>query len=106
MATTLTTTEKVFILENRLSLSMNDMADQLNVGYSSVRNYMVANNLQLTKAQVTDIRLEKLKKRDAARLVKEKQEYKTITRKQRRKEKPTWVSDPWNHNLNPITMQR
>jgi hypothetical protein len=52
---------KNYIKENRFKQSMLDMADDLGISYNKVRNYMVENDLQVTKQQVYEIRATKLK---------------------------------------------
>lgn len=46
----ITEEEALFIRENRLTMSMNDMALHLNCSYSKVRKYIVENNLGVPKA--------------------------------------------------------
>ncbi len=45
-----------YIIENRFSKSMVDMAKQISIPYNKVRDYMIANNLALTKQQIHKIK--------------------------------------------------
>tara|TARA_R110002111_G_scaffold59176_4_gene99691 strand:- start:338 stop:673 length:336 start_codon:yes stop_codon:yes gene_type:complete len=103
----LTAQEKVFIAENRLTMSMNDFATHLNTTYNVVRKYMKANNLMITKAQAQAIRIKNTQKnRNALRSSGQitKKPKRVITQKKTPTTKPHWVKDPWNYNLNPVTM--
>lgn len=51
---------KDFIVKNRFSKSMLDMASELQISYTAVRNFMVKNNLTITKKQVLEIRSKKV----------------------------------------------
>lgn len=53
----LTESDKEYIKKNRLELSMYAMADVIGKPYNRVRDYMRANNLQLTKEQVNTLRV-------------------------------------------------
>lgn len=48
--------EKQFIRKNRLTMSMANMGKQIGVSYNRVRNFMIQENLMLTKSQVDNIR--------------------------------------------------
>lgn len=72
-----------FIKANRLEMSMVHLAKHLEMPYSRLRNYMVANNLQVDLKTIQKIRVTKMKKRSKKRF---------------------WVKDPWNYNLNLITL--
>lgn len=88
----LTDTDKTFIVENRLQMSMNDMANHLGNTFSRVRKYINDNNLGVSKQQSQSIRVEKMHHN--------KQEAK------KKGANKNWVRDPWNHNLNLVTMTR
>ena len=47
MNSQLTPEDKLFIIENRMHMSMNIMAKEINKSYAQIRNYMITNNLQL-----------------------------------------------------------
>lgn len=53
--------EEAFIKDNRLEMSMNDIAKKLGLNYSTIRNYMVRNNLQVPKELTKKFQVEKLK---------------------------------------------
>ena len=59
----LTDEQKEQIRELRFSLSMIDMAQEIDTSYHQVQKFMVENNLQLTKEQVLEIKLKKMRKR-------------------------------------------
>lgn len=48
--------EKQFIRKNRLTMSMANMGKQIGVSYNRVRNFMIQENLMLTKTEVDNIR--------------------------------------------------
>lgn len=54
--------EKQFIRKNRLTMSMANMGKQIGVSYNRVRNFMIQENLMLTKSQVDNIRFPNRKK--------------------------------------------
>lgn len=88
----LTQIEIDYILENRLKMSMNQMAFNLKVSFYQVRSYMKKNNLMVDKAVIYKFKsLNKVKKEP-----KKDEPYK----------KQEWVFDIWNHGINPITMFR
>ena len=64
----LTTTEKSFIKDNRLKMSMLDMEREISVSYTCIRKYMMEMNLMVEKKIVQQIRTNKLtnKKADTA----------------------------------------
>lgn len=96
----LTSDQKVFILENRLKMSMVDMANHLATTYEMVRAYMKANNLSLTKEEVQIIRVAKLMRNKPVSVVSE-----GLPKNKSKVKRPEWVRDPWNHGLNLITMR-
>ena len=53
--------DKKYIQENRLKESMLGMAKDLGISYNRVRNYMITENLMLTKKQVQKIQVAKTK---------------------------------------------
>ena len=55
----LTNEQKQFIRDNRLNLSINDMRASTGLSYHDIRNFMIANDLQVPKKEVQRIRLEK-----------------------------------------------
>ena len=55
----MTTVQQDYIKENRLKQSMLDMAYSLDISYSKVRNFMIANDLQVPKLQTYKIRAAK-----------------------------------------------
>jgi phage antirepressor YoqD-like protein len=57
----MTKQDQEYIKENRLKLSMLDMAAHLDISYNRVRNFMIENNLQVDKATVIAIRSKKIK---------------------------------------------
>lgn len=52
----LTDNEKQYIRKNRLTMSMVNMGKQMGISYNRVRNFMMQENLMLTKSQVDNIR--------------------------------------------------
>lgn len=51
-----------YIRENRLKESMLDMSKKINTSYNKVRNYMIANNLTLSKAEINNVKIIKRNK--------------------------------------------
>jgi phage antirepressor YoqD-like protein len=49
-------THQNYIEENRLKMSMVDMAQVMDISYNKVRDYMIANNFMLTKEQVYKVK--------------------------------------------------
>jgi len=49
-----------FIRENRKKLSMLDLSKSLGISYTKVRNYMIAENLMLSKNEWVSIRSAKV----------------------------------------------
>jgi len=45
-----------YIRKNRLKESMYNMAAELDISYNKVRDYMIANNLQLTKEELREMK--------------------------------------------------
>lgn len=100
MAKELTANDKLFIIENRHKMSMNELANHIGTHYQRVRNYMIENNLQLTKDQVQALRIKKYKEtRGTADRPAE-----TIEIKDQNYKGPQWTHQPWNRGLNLITM--
>lgn len=87
----LTEIEKKFVQDNRLTMSMNDISRHLKINMYQIRKYMIDNKLQLEKKQVQGLRSKKL---ISNHIVKKESGYKL----------GNWISDPWNKNLNLITM--
>lgn len=91
MSSVLSEIEKKFIQDNRLQMSMNEMSHKLQVNIYQIRKYMIDNKLQLEKKQVQNLRIKTIKSNH-------------IIKKETGYVDGNWVSDPWNKNLNPVTM--
>lgn len=91
MSSVLTEKEKQFIQDNRITMSMNDISHHLQVNMYQIRKYMIDNKLQLEKKQVQNLRSKKLISNH-------------IIKKETGYQDGSWIADPWNKNLNPITM--
>ena len=57
----MTESHQYYIKENRLKESMLGMSKVIGVSYNQVRNYMIKNNLMLSKEQVLKIQVRKCK---------------------------------------------
>jgi len=57
----MTEDDKKYINENRLNLSMIDMSEVVNISYNKVRDYMIKNNLTLSKKEINVIKCLKRK---------------------------------------------
>lgn len=105
----LTSEEKLFIIENRLEISMVELSRQFGKSYALVRRYMKDNQLELTKDQVQRIRVKKYK---IARgipqpsLPMDIEGDSTEPEAQESFKPPKWVPEPWSHGINLITMLR
>jgi len=53
--------QKQYIRENRLKMSIMKMGKQLDLSYTRVRNFMIENNLELSKDQVQQLRQKTLR---------------------------------------------
>jgi len=60
MKTKLTTEDKQYIKENRMHYSMMDMAIWIGCSYNRVRNYMIQNDLMVSKKTAYQIRSRKM----------------------------------------------
>ena len=81
-----------YIKDNRLKMSMNQMATDLKISFYQVSNYMKKNNLKVDKETVYKNRTLNQVKADPKRA----EGYK----------KEQWLFDIWNNKINPITMFR
>ena len=52
----MTEEDKKYIKENRLNQSMIDMSKVVNTSYNKVRDYMIENNLNLSKKEINAIK--------------------------------------------------
>lgn len=53
----MTLEKQKFIKENRLKLSMIDISKAIHISYNKVRNYMVENNLMLSKTEINNVKI-------------------------------------------------
>lgn len=88
----MTPEQEEFIIENRLTLPIKEMKNELNLSFATIRKFLSDNNMSLTSAQVKQIR----NKRDYNTKNENKIEEKTIITQK----------DFWNLNINSITMFR
>jgi Trm5-related predicted tRNA methylase len=88
----MTLQQEEFIIENRLTLPIKEIKNQLNISFATIRKFLSDNNLNLTPAQVKSIR--------------NKRGYNTKTENKVEEIKPVLQKDFWNQNINPITMLR
>ena len=63
----LTVTQKEFIKNNSLKMSINDMVIKLGVSFSKIQTFMNKNGLKPTKKQVQEIRIAKMKRTPKAK---------------------------------------
>lgn len=92
----LTEEQEVFIRENRLVMSINDMSSELEISPERIRGFLCLNNLKLTNKEIDNIRRSK-------RNVQPKKINKEVVQEQ---EPKPYYFDFWNHNINPITMYK
>lgn len=88
----MTPEQEEFIIQNRLTLPIKEMKNELNLSFAAIRKFLSDNNMSLTPAQVKQIR----NKRDYNTKNENKVEEKTIITQK----------DFWNLNINSITMFR
>jgi Trm5-related predicted tRNA methylase len=88
----MTPQQEEFIIENRLTLPIKEIKNQLNLSFAIIRKFLSDNNLNLTPAQVKQIR--------------NKRDYNKKTENKVEEIKPVLQKDFWNQNINPITMLR
>jgi hypothetical protein len=88
----MTLQQEEFIIENRLTLPIKEMKNELNLSFATIRNFLSDNNLNLTPAQVKQIR--------------NKRDYNKKTENKLEEITPIIQKDFWNQNINPITMLR
>jgi hypothetical protein len=88
----MTLQQEEFIIENRLTLPIKEIKNQLNISFASIRKFLSDNNLNLTPAQVKSIR--------------NKRGYNTKTENKVEEITQVLQKDFWNQNINPITMLR
>jgi hypothetical protein len=88
----MTPQQEEFIIENRLTLPIKEIKNQLNISFATIRKFLSDNNLNLTPAQVKSIR--------------NKRGYNTKTENKVEEITPVLQKDFWNQNINPITMLR
>jgi Trm5-related predicted tRNA methylase len=88
----MTLQQEEFIIENRLTLPIKEIKNQLNISFETIRKFLSDNNLSLTPAQVKSIR--------------NKRGYNTKTENKVEEITQVLQKDFWNQNINPITMLR
>ena len=52
----MTPQQEEFIIENRLTLPIKEIKNQLNISFATIRKFLSDNNMSLTPAQVKSIR--------------------------------------------------
>jgi hypothetical protein len=102
----LTPEEKIFITENRLEISMNQMSKQLNKSYSVIREYMIKNNLQLNRDQVEYLRQKCYRETRGYDPLPRKADREPEPKKETGYKAPKWIPKPWDNGMNLITMSR
>ena len=88
----LTQEQKDYNKENRIKMSMNQMATDLKISFYSVSNYMKKNNLKVDRETIYKNKVLNIPRSEPKRA----EGYK----------KEQWVFDIWNRKINPITMFR
>jgi hypothetical protein len=88
----MTPEQEEFIIENRLTLPIKEIKNQLNISFATIRKFLSDNNMSLTPAQVKQIR--------------NKRDYNTKNENKIEEKTPITQKDFWNQNINPITMLR
>lgn len=94
----MTEEQKQFIRENRLFLSMTNLGAELNISRERIRNFMIEEDLILTREEISDLILYSRNNPYVCRAdnpLREEDE-----------DEIEWVFDFWNYGLNPITMRR
>ena len=88
----MTPEQEEFIIENRLTLPIKEIKNELNLSFEAIRKFLSDNNMSLTPAQVKQIR--------------NKRDYNTKNENKIEEKTPITQKDFWNLNINPIIMMR